>query len=220
LERKKKFIDQIMRGKMGDVREIEDVGDTALSYAEVKALATGNPLLMDKAKVDVTVGKLTRLERQHARTQTNLRRDVVAYGANAEQADADAAAYNAAIAKRTDISGDKYSINVAGITARTRADGATLLKSAMQDQIRERRYGYAGSKPKPLATIGGHVLLGQPEVHYDKLGTKRFGMTLSWEGLPGNIVHISPSGLATSCTSAPATSTSSARASIPPWRTR
>jgi N12 class adenine-specific DNA methylase len=193
LERKKKFIDQIMRGKMGDVREIEDVGDTALSYAEVKALATGNPLLMDKAKVDVTVGKLTRLERQHARTQTNLRRDVVSYGANAEQADADAAAYNAAIAKRTDISGDKYSINVAGITARTRADGATLLKSAMQDQIRERRYGYAGSKPKPLGTIGGHVLLGQPEVHYDKLGTKRFGMTLSWEGLPGNIVHISPS---------------------------
>jgi N12 class adenine-specific DNA methylase len=192
LERKKKFIDQIMRGKMGDVREIEDVGDTALSYAEVKALATGNPLLMDKAKVDVTVGKLTRLERQHARTQTNLRRDVVSYGANAEQADADAAAYNAAIAKRTDISGDKYSINVAGITARTRADGATLLKSAMQDQIRERRYGYAGSKPKPLATIGGHVLLGQPEIHYDKLGTKRFGMTLSWEGLPGTIVHISP----------------------------
>ena len=59
LERKSRFIAQVMRGRL-DVREIEDIGDTTLSYTEVKALATGNPLLMDKAKADAA---LTRLER-------------------------------------------------------------------------------------------------------------------------------------------------------------
>ena len=38
-----------MRGRF-DVREIEDIGDAALSYNEVKALATGSPLLMEKPK--------------------------------------------------------------------------------------------------------------------------------------------------------------------------
>ncbi|NIL64823.1 hypothetical protein [Salinispora arenicola] len=45
--RKAKFIAQLMRGRL-DVREIEDIGDAALSYNEVKALATGNPLLLDQ----------------------------------------------------------------------------------------------------------------------------------------------------------------------------
>ena len=43
VERKARFIGQVMRGRL-DVREIEDIGDTALSYGEVKALATGDPL--------------------------------------------------------------------------------------------------------------------------------------------------------------------------------
>jgi hypothetical protein len=48
-KRKARFIAQVMRGRL-DVREIEDIGDAALSYNEVKALATGNPLLMTKPK--------------------------------------------------------------------------------------------------------------------------------------------------------------------------
>jgi len=48
-----RFIAQVMRGRL-DVREIEDIGDAALSYSEVKALATGNPLLMDKAEADAS----------------------------------------------------------------------------------------------------------------------------------------------------------------------
>ena len=59
VERKARFIAQVMRGRL-DVREIEDIGDTALSYAEVKALASGDPLILDKASADA---ELTRLER-------------------------------------------------------------------------------------------------------------------------------------------------------------
>ena len=49
LERKARFISQVMHGRF-DTRDISDIGGTALSFSEVKALATGDPLLMDKAE--------------------------------------------------------------------------------------------------------------------------------------------------------------------------
>jgi hypothetical protein len=60
VQRKATFIDQVMRGEISE-RSLDDVGDAALSYAEVKALATGNPLIMERAGVE---GDLARLERQ------------------------------------------------------------------------------------------------------------------------------------------------------------
>ncbi len=68
LERKARFIGQVMRGRL-DVREIEDIGDAALSYNEVKALATGNPLLMEMAEAEA---ELTRLERAERAWNRNL----------------------------------------------------------------------------------------------------------------------------------------------------
>lgn len=50
-----------------DTREIEDIGDTALSYNEVKALATGNPLLLDHAQATTELTRLERLARGHDR---------------------------------------------------------------------------------------------------------------------------------------------------------
>ena len=57
LENKQKFISQIMTSK-SPVRACEDVDDTALSYAEIKALATGNPYIKEKMDLDVQVSKL------------------------------------------------------------------------------------------------------------------------------------------------------------------
>ncbi|QXC60619.1 DEAD/DEAH box helicase family protein [Aquihabitans sp. G128] len=62
LERKAAFIAQVTRGDLPD-RDIDDIGDLALTYAEVKALATGDPLILEKASVDAEVSKLMRLER-------------------------------------------------------------------------------------------------------------------------------------------------------------
>ena len=71
VERKARFIAQVMRGRL-DVREIEDIGDAALSYSEVKALATGNPLLMDKAEADAELTRLERAERARHRNHEAL----------------------------------------------------------------------------------------------------------------------------------------------------
>lgn len=60
LETKARFIAQVMSGDKG-LRSIEDVELAALSYAEVKALASGNPLVIEKAGVDAEVAKLSTL---------------------------------------------------------------------------------------------------------------------------------------------------------------
>jgi hypothetical protein len=111
LERKAKFINQIMKGSL-DVREIEDVGDTAMSYAEVKALATGNPDLLDKAKVDTLRAKLERLARTHARTQTNLRSEITRQSVQADINHANAEAFDAAAARYVDTRGEKFAVTM------------------------------------------------------------------------------------------------------------
>jgi hypothetical protein len=73
--RKAAFISQVMRGRL-DVRELEDVGEAVLSYNEVKALATGNPLLLEQASAQAEVTRLERLQRSHGRNQESLARTV------------------------------------------------------------------------------------------------------------------------------------------------
>ncbi len=61
VENKQKFIAQIMTSK-APVRVADDVDETALSYSEIKALATGNPLIIEKCNLDMEVGKLNMLK--------------------------------------------------------------------------------------------------------------------------------------------------------------
>ena len=64
VENKQKFISQIMTSKT-PLRAAEDVDETALSYAEIKALASGNPLIIEKSNLDMEVGKLNMLKANH-----------------------------------------------------------------------------------------------------------------------------------------------------------
>ena len=64
VERKQKFIAQIMTSK-SPVRSAEDVDEQALSYAEIKALASGNPLIKEKMDLDIEVSKLKLLKGSH-----------------------------------------------------------------------------------------------------------------------------------------------------------
>lgn len=60
LETKARFIAQVMKGDQG-IRSLEDVELAALSYAEVKALASGNPMVIEKAGIDAEVAKFSTL---------------------------------------------------------------------------------------------------------------------------------------------------------------
>ena len=64
VESKQRFIAQIMTSKL-PARAAEDVDETALSYAEIKALATGNPQIIEKCNLDMEVSKLNMLRASH-----------------------------------------------------------------------------------------------------------------------------------------------------------
>ena len=71
VENKQKFIAQIMTSK-APVRVADDVDETALSYSEIKALATGNPLIIEKCNLDMEVGKLNMLKASYLSQQYAL----------------------------------------------------------------------------------------------------------------------------------------------------
>ncbi len=75
IENKQRFISQIMTSK-SPVRSCDDIDETALSYAEVKALATGNPYIKEKMELDIQVAKLRLLKATHVSQRYALEDDI------------------------------------------------------------------------------------------------------------------------------------------------
>ena len=71
VENKQKFIAQIMTSK-SPVRSAEDVDEQALSYAEIKALASGNPMIKEKMDLDIEVSRLKLLKASHLSQKYSL----------------------------------------------------------------------------------------------------------------------------------------------------
>jgi hypothetical protein len=126
LERKAAFIGQVTGGDI-DGREVDDIADTALTYAEVKALATGNPLIMEKAGVDADVARLTRLERSHADEQHRLRRAVETGQRREASLRHKATCLEKAIAQRTETRGDAFTMTIGERRFTKRADAGIEL---------------------------------------------------------------------------------------------
>ena len=78
VENKQKFISQIMTSK-SPVRSCEDVDETALSYAEIKALCAGNPMIKEKMDLDIDVARLKLLKAEHQSQQYRLEDDLLRY---------------------------------------------------------------------------------------------------------------------------------------------
>ena len=76
IENKQKFISQIMTSK-SPVRSCEDVDEAALTYAEVKALATGNPYIKEKMDLDIQVSKLKLMKGNHTSQKYRLEDDIL-----------------------------------------------------------------------------------------------------------------------------------------------
>ena len=75
LETKARFIQQVMNGQT-TVRSAEDLEGGALSYAEIKAIASGNPAVMEKVRVDTEIRKLDQLRSAHISQQHTIRWEV------------------------------------------------------------------------------------------------------------------------------------------------
>ena len=78
LENKQKFISQIMTSK-SPVRSCDDVDEQALSYAEIKALCAGNPLIKEKMDLDIDVARLKVLKADHQSQQYRIEDKLLKY---------------------------------------------------------------------------------------------------------------------------------------------
>ena len=132
VESKQKFISQIMTSK-SPVRSAEDVDEQALSYAEIKALASGNPMIKEKMDLDIEVSKLKLLKANHL-SQKYALEDAISKGFPKQIAEAQAriAGYGADIAavkENTHPNADGFSpLTLAGVThADKKEAGAALL---------------------------------------------------------------------------------------------
>ncbi|MEI2810102.1 MAG: hypothetical protein V9F00_07860 [Nocardioides sp.] len=153
LERKAAFIAQVTRGDLPD-RDVEDIGDQALSFAEVKALATGDPLVLEKAAVDADVARLARLERAHHDDQHRLRRTLDAATHRADNAEHRAAELEAVVGRVADTRGDRFAMTVDGSTHTERVDAGDHLQRLLRERLDQTPPETSGPTVQ-IGTLGG-----------------------------------------------------------------
>jgi hypothetical protein len=126
LETKAKFIGQVMTGE-SDLRRIEDIDGAALTYAEVKAIASGNPLVIEKARIDAEVARHSRLHCEHQETIFKLRSRVRHLTDDIPQLEKRLEAVRRDLATREDTSGDQFVMVIEGQEIRDRGIAGELL---------------------------------------------------------------------------------------------
>lgn len=138
IERKQGFISQVMNGT-NDAREVEG-DDMALSAAEVKAIASGNPILIEQAEVRAQLRKLENLQRAHTNQKRQAIHDAQEARGELARLEQRLPGVNADAAKVVDTKGDKFTIEIQGKMYTKRADaGERILKiAAKEDKAVER----------------------------------------------------------------------------------
>lgn len=128
LETKCRFIAQVMTGD-ASVRKAEDVDAAALTYAEVKAIASGNPLIIEKASIDAEVMRLTRLKRQHSDSLYKMRHRIVGLNENARRCERELTYLADDIQTRTSTRGDDFMMTIRNRNFTSRAEAGRELIS-------------------------------------------------------------------------------------------
>ena len=172
LDRKSGFINQIMNGD--DVgRNAEDTGDVTLSAAEVKALASGNPMIKESVELADELQKLNGLKRTHdsavIRARTNLQNDIKSIASLEMSIEA----RKADLKKRTDTySEETFSMQIGGKTFSDRKDAGEALLSAILTKAKtENEYAEIGS------FAGFQILAAKSQGEYEGVlrGAFRYG---------------------------------------------
>jgi len=130
LETKARFIAQVMQGDTS-LRSAEDAELAALSYAEVKALASGNPLVMEKAGVDTELAKLALLKSQWEQQQWRNKMEMANLPGRIQAIKERVAKFEADLANRKDISGKHFRMEVDGRVFVEREEAGKALQIAV-----------------------------------------------------------------------------------------
>jgi hypothetical protein len=155
LETKARFIAQVMQGDTG-MRSAEDVELAALSYAEVKALASGNPLVLEKAGVDTELAKLSLLRSQWDQQQWRNKQELATLPGRIERVQARISGIESDMAARQDVSGSKFLIEVEGNRYTDRAEAGKAILQAV--------YGNKAKRDRNIGQIAGFPIAAKVTV--------------------------------------------------------
>ena len=183
VERKARFINQLMRGRL-DVREIEDLGEDVIGFAELKAIASGDPLILEKAKIDAEVERLGRVHRAWQRGHHALRSTITAGEERAAARERQIAAVNHALPRVRDTRGDLFTITIDGHAYTHRTDAASALATNLRTVAR--------GPARHVAQLAG--LQVDAELRGDQTGEQYLHLTL--HGLPAQPATLKRSQLA------------------------
>jgi hypothetical protein len=129
LETKARFIAQVMSGAAG-LRSAEDVELAALSYAEVKALASGNPMVLEKAGVDAELAKISLMKSKWEETQWRNRQEVASLPTRVTWLEREIERVSRDIERRDSVGASQRVIKVSGVPYPDREEaGAALMKA-------------------------------------------------------------------------------------------
>ena len=164
LQRKASFIHQVMAGDL-TARESEGDGDFALSAAEIKAISSGNPLIMEQFEVAAEIAKLENLEHAHAKEVADAKKRIEKAKLEIVSDELTIERLREDIKTRQDTSGDKFKLTVGQKTFTERkaagealiAEAKKRLKIVRDSESVEEIGSFAGFKL--LVTNGGELLL-------------------------------------------------------------
>ena len=169
LETKARFIQQVMRGET-TVRAAEDLEGGALTYAEIKAIASGNPAVVEKIKIDTEVRKLDQLRAVHANQQRHIRWEIRDLPRQITEAKQHLAHIEGDIARRNANDSDEFSMKVgnrvfSGKGAREESAKALTIAvlSWCGDQTMQPRGTFRGFEILSRGKSGGLGLVKQDE---------------------------------------------------------
>jgi hypothetical protein len=146
LETKARFIAQVMQGDTG-MRSAEDVELAALSYAEVKALASGNPLVLEKAGIDAELAKLSLLRSQWDQQQWRNKQELATLPGRIGHLRVGVGNIESDLNARQDVSGGKFLIEVTGTRYTDRVEAGKAMLHAL--------YGVKAKGDRNIGQIAG-----------------------------------------------------------------
>lgn len=174
LQRKERFISQIMNADLSK-RDMEDIGLTnAEQYGQIKAVASGNPLLMRHAAAERELKKYRRLETAYQRGRQRLEWKIGNLDREIDHAQHLITDLTPLAANSRDTSGDAFRMRIGGTGFSKRGEAAAALAGALQPLRR-----YAAHDFGVVAQLGGHDITAKwntSEVQFGFAGTGRGGI--------------------------------------------
>lgn len=142
LESKARFIAQVMTDQI-HARTAEDIEGAALTYAEVKALASGNPIVIEKVKVDAEVRRLQMIERQHIGDSARIQDEIAKIEALLPTLEDRVNEFKSDLAKRR--IPEKFSIRIEGKEYADRKEAGEAIQKISGRLFLEKQKGMAGT---------------------------------------------------------------------------